>query len=200
MEEHTGNLTNEKEEESKPKLEEQGTIMLTKNCSVILRNELPTKLEDPGSFIIPCELSESKFNKVFCDLGASINLMPLSNCRKLNLRDLKEPSVSLPFADSATKMPQGIIEDVLIKIGELVFPCDVILDMEVNWKILLILGRSFLTTTGTLIDVKQGKLTLRLNDQELVFDINQTIKTHPTFVDDMYYSIDTIEECANCSQ
>ncbi|KAG9450144.1 hypothetical protein H6P81_010109 [Aristolochia fimbriata] len=83
----------------KRKVEEQGTVMLTESCSAILKNQLPTKLKDPGSFTIPCEFGNIKFNKVLCELGASINLMPLSICRKLNLGELKETNIMLQFAD-----------------------------------------------------------------------------------------------------
>ncbi|KAG9442239.1 hypothetical protein H6P81_018093 [Aristolochia fimbriata] len=181
----------------KRKIEEQGTVMLTENCSVILKNQLPTKLKYPGSFTIPCEFGNFKFNKVLCDLGASINLMPLSICRILNLRELKETNIMLQFADRSTKKPNGLIEDVLVRIGKFIYPCDfVVLDMEVDWELPLILGRPFLATVAALIDVKQGKLTLRLNDEEIVFDIKQAIKNPSNSCDDTFYFIDVIDVCA----
>ncbi|KAG9439984.1 hypothetical protein H6P81_020149 [Aristolochia fimbriata] len=67
----------------KRKMEEQGTVLLNENCSAILRNELPKKLKDPGSFTIPCEIGSNKFANALCDLGASVNLMSLSLCRPL---------------------------------------------------------------------------------------------------------------------
>ncbi|KAG9442207.1 hypothetical protein H6P81_018061 [Aristolochia fimbriata] len=181
----------------KRKVEEQGTVMLTEKCSAILKNQLPTKLKDPGSFTIPCEFGNFKFNKVLCDLGASINLMPLSICKKLNLGELKETNIMLQFADISTKKPNGLIEDVLVRVGKFIYPCDfVVLDMEVDWELPLILGRPFLATTTALIDVKQGKLTLRLNDEEIVFDIKQAIKSSSNLCDDACYFIDVIDECA----
>ncbi|KAG9458452.1 hypothetical protein H6P81_002960 [Aristolochia fimbriata] len=113
-----------KEVLSGKRIEEQGTVMLTKNCSAILKNQLPTKLKDPESFTIPCEFRNFKFNKVLCDLGASINLIPLSICRKLNLGELKETNIMLQFADRSTKNPNGLIEDVLVRIGKFIYPCD----------------------------------------------------------------------------
>ncbi|KAG9450108.1 hypothetical protein H6P81_010073 [Aristolochia fimbriata] len=181
----------------KRKIEEQGTVMLIENCSVILKNQLPTKLKDPGSFTIPCEFGSFKFNKVLCDLEASINLMPLSICRKLNLGELKETNIMLQLADRSTKKPNGLIEDVLVRIGKFIYPCDfVVLDMEVDWELPLILGRPFLATAAALIDVKQGKLTLRLNDEEIVFDIKQAIKNPFNSCDDTCYFIDVIDVCA----
>ncbi|KAG9453537.1 hypothetical protein H6P81_006441 [Aristolochia fimbriata] len=182
----------------KRKIEEQGIVMLTESCSAILKNQLPTKLKDPGNFTIPCEFRNFKFNKVLCDLGARINLMSLSICRKLNLGELKETNIILQFADRSTKRPNGLIEDVLVRIGKFIYPCDfVVLDMEVDWELPLILGRPFLATTTALIDVKQGKLTLRLNDEEIVFDIKQAIKGPSNSCDDTCYFIDVIDECAD---
>ncbi|KAG9446884.1 hypothetical protein H6P81_013012 [Aristolochia fimbriata] len=177
----------------KRKVEEQGTVMLTESCSAILKNQLPTKLKDPESFTIPCEFGNFKFNKVLCDLEASINLMPLSICRKLNLGELKETNIMLQFADRSTKKPNGLIEDLLVRIGKFIYPCDfVVLDMEVDWELPLILGRPFLAIAAALIDVKQGKLTLRLNDEEIVFDIKQAIKSPSNLCDD---TCDSLERC-----
>ncbi|KAG9450462.1 hypothetical protein H6P81_010427 [Aristolochia fimbriata] len=72
--------------------------------------------------------------------------------------------------------------------------------MEVDWELPLILGRPFLATVAALIDVKQGKLTLRLNDEEIVFDIKQAIKSPSNLCDDTCYFIDVIDECAEHAQ
>ncbi|KAG9458442.1 hypothetical protein H6P81_002950 [Aristolochia fimbriata] len=178
----------------KRKVEEQGTVMLTKNCSAILKNQLPTKLKDPGSFTIPCKFENFKFNKILCDLGASINLMPLSICRNLILGELKETNIMLQFADRSTKNPKGLIEDALVRIGMFIYPCDFV--VEVDWELPLILGRPFLATAAALIDVKHGKLTLRLNEKEIVFDIKQAIKSPSSLCDDTCYFIDVIDECS----
>ncbi|KAG9442083.1 hypothetical protein H6P81_017937 [Aristolochia fimbriata] len=69
-------------------------------------------------------------------------------------------------------------------------------DMEVDWKLPLILWRPFLAIAVALIDVKQGKLTLRLNDEEIVFDIKQAIKRPSNSCDNTCYFIDVIDECA----
>lgn len=61
----------------KMKLEEFEKVKLTKECSAILQRKLPKKLNDPSSFTIPCTIGESTIDKALCDLGNSINLMPL---------------------------------------------------------------------------------------------------------------------------
>ena len=85
--------------ESKKKLEEYGTITLTEECSAILQKKLPPKLQDPGSFAIPFSIGNRVSRKSLCDLGASINLMPLSMFKRLKLEVLKSTTISLQLAD-----------------------------------------------------------------------------------------------------
>ncbi|XP_037491619.1 uncharacterized protein LOC105629545 [Jatropha curcas] len=78
---------------------------------------LPTELKDPGSFIIPCKLGKVDFPRCLCDLGTSINLMPLSLFKKLGLEDeVKRTNMVLQLADQTIKRPYGIIEDVLVTV------------------------------------------------------------------------------------
>ncbi|KAL5563299.1 hypothetical protein UlMin_033046 [Ulmus minor] len=136
---------------NKRRLEANEKVMLTEECSAILQRKLPPKLKDPGSFTIPCTIDDFNFDKVLCDLGASINLMPLSIFRKLGLGEVKPTTVSLQLADRSIKHPRGIIEDVLVKVDKFIFPADfIVLDMEEDQEILLILGRPFLATGRTL--------------------------------------------------
>jgi len=140
---------------NKRKLEDHETVILNEECSAILLNKPPPKLKDPGSFSIPCTIENSYFKKTLCDLGASINLMPLSVFRTLGLGEPKPISVSLQLADRSIKFPRGVIEDVLVKVKKLYFPADfIVLDMEEDREVPLILGRPFLTTGNTLIDVQ----------------------------------------------
>ncbi len=81
------------------------------------------KLKDPGSFTIPCMIGNSLFEKALCDLGASINLMPLSVYKKLGLGEAKPTTVSLQLADRSIKYPRGMIEDVLVKVDKFIFSC-----------------------------------------------------------------------------
>ncbi|XP_073313433.1 uncharacterized protein [Primulina huaijiensis] len=99
---------------NKRKLEDHMTINLTENCSALVQNKIPPKLKDPGSFSIPCMIGDV-FHKSLCDLGASINLMPLSVFRKLGLGGPKPTRMSLQLEDRSIKYPRGVIEDVLVK-------------------------------------------------------------------------------------
>ena len=130
------------------------TVNLTEECSAILQRKLPQKLKVPSSFTIPCTIGSSIFEKALCDLGASINLMPLSMFRRLGLGEARPTTVTLKLADRSLKHPKGVIEDVLVKVDKFIFPADfIVLDMEEDKEIPTILSRPFLATGGALIDV-----------------------------------------------
>ena len=90
---------------SKKKLEEYGTITLTEECSAILQNKLPPKLQDPGSFAIPFSIGNQVSGKALYDLGASINFMPLSMFKRLRLGEPKSTIISLQLADRSYQHP-----------------------------------------------------------------------------------------------
>ena len=155
------------------KLEDVETVALTEECSAIIQNKLSPKLKDSGSFSIPCTIGTTNFDKALCDLGASVSLMPLSVCQKLAMGDLKPTSISLQLADRSITYPLGILENVPIKLGKFFVPVDfVVLDMEEDKQIPIILGRPFLATSGAIIDVKLGKITFKIGDDEEEFKLN----------------------------
>ena len=138
----------------KRRLEEYETIALTEECSAIIQKKLPQKLKDPGSFTIPYIIGNAVFKRALCDLGANINMMPLSIFIRLGLEEAKPTIVTLQVADRSLKHPRGIIEDVLVKVDKFIFPADfIVLDMEEDKEIPIILGRPFLATGRALIDV-----------------------------------------------
>ena len=115
------------------------------HCSAIATRSLVQKKEDQGVFTIPCIVGSLHFAKVLCDLGESINLMPLSIYKKLGLGDPKPTVMRLLMADRTVKRPIGILQDVLVKVESFIFPADfVILDCEVDFEVPIILGRPFL--------------------------------------------------------
>ena len=101
----------------KRKLDENGVVSLSANCSAIIHKNLPQKMQDPRSFTIPCTIGNHEFGKALCDSGASINLMPLSIVKRLSLGELTPTTLSLQMADISMTKPEGIIEDVLLKVG-----------------------------------------------------------------------------------
>ncbi|XP_028788283.1 uncharacterized protein LOC114744268 [Neltuma alba] len=133
-------------------------VALTEDCSAILQRKLPPKLRDPGSFYIPCNIGKHFNGKALCDLGASVNLMPLV-FNRLNLGEARPTTVTLLFTDRSISYPKGIVEDVLVKVDKFIFLADfIVLDCEVDWNI--ILGLPFLATARTLIDVEKGEITM----------------------------------------
>nr|GEY45265.1 reverse transcriptase domain-containing protein [Tanacetum cinerariifolium] len=102
------------------------------------------------------------------DLGASINLMSLSIWKKLRLPTLNDTKMVLELADRTISKPTGVPENVFVKVGKFYFPADfVVLDFVVDPRVPLILGRPFLSTAHALIDVYEGEIILRHDDQLL---------------------------------
>nr|GFA93462.1 hypothetical protein [Tanacetum cinerariifolium] len=154
----------------KEKLQEKDDI-LTANSS----EELPKKPGDPGRFLIPCDFIGLDNCLALADLGESINLMPLSIWKKLKLPTLNDTKMVLELADRTISKPTGVAENVFIKVGKFYFPADfVILDFVADPRIPLILGRPFLSTVHALIDVYEGEITLRHDDQSLTLKCGDT--------------------------
>ena len=111
-------------------------------------------MKDPGNFIIPCSIGTKYSGKALCDLGASINLMPLSVFKQLGVGECRPITVTLQLADRSHAYLEGKIEDVLVKVNKFIFPVVIIvLDFEAGKEVPIILGRHFLATGKTLIDV-----------------------------------------------
>ncbi|KAJ8755138.1 hypothetical protein K2173_018936 [Erythroxylum novogranatense] len=181
---------------NKRKLEEHETVALTVECSAAIQNKLPPKLKDPGSFSIPCQIGKVTIERVLCDLGSSVSLMPLSLCRKLDLGELTPTTVALQLADHSVKYSVGVLEDVPIKVGNLYVPVDfVILEMEEDTRTPIILGRPFLATAGCQIDMKNGKLSFEIGEDCVQFDISKATK-FPSLSDDCC-RIDIVDSIVN---
>ncbi|XP_038896636.1 uncharacterized protein LOC120084896 [Benincasa hispida] len=145
-------------------------------CNALVSNSLPKKQKDPGSFTVPCLIGGLDVGHALCDLGASINLMPLSIFKKLGIGKAQPTSVTLQLADRTIKYPEGKIEDVLVKVDNFIFPADfIILDYEVDKEVPIILGRPFLAIGKVLIDVHKGELTMRVDNQEVKFNVFKCI-------------------------
>ncbi|KAI3716246.1 hypothetical protein L6452_23455 [Arctium lappa] len=138
----------------KRRLGEFETVTLTKEYSALLTCKIPPKLKDPRSFTIPCTIGGQEVGHALCDLGASINLMPLSVFKKLGIGEVRPTTVTLQLADRSLAYPKGKIEDILVKVDKFIFPADfLVLDYETDKDVPIILGRPFLATGRTLIDV-----------------------------------------------
>nr|GEY59029.1 reverse transcriptase domain-containing protein [Tanacetum cinerariifolium] len=157
----------------KDKLSELARTLLNEHCSVVLLKKLSEKLGDPGKFLIPCDFLEMAECLALSDLGASINLMPLSIWNKLSLPDLSPKCMTLELADHFDADP----------------------------RVPLILGRSFLKTERALIDVFEGKLTLRVGKEAINFNLDQTSRYSANYNDMTANRIDVIDmDCEEYSQ
>ncbi|GKA42601.1 reverse transcriptase domain-containing protein [Tanacetum coccineum] len=136
----------------KDKMIELTKTPVNENCSAVILKKFPEKLGDPGRFLIPCDFPEMNECLALADLGASINLMPLSIWKELSLPALTKTRMILELADRTISTPTGIAEDVFVKVGTFFFPADfVVVDYVADPRVPLILGRPFLRTARALI-------------------------------------------------
>nr|GFA55889.1 reverse transcriptase domain-containing protein [Tanacetum cinerariifolium] len=160
---------------NKYKLIELTKTPLNENCSAVVLKKLPEKLGDPGRFLIPCDFTGLDNCQALANLGARINLMPLSIWKKLRLPTLNDTKMVLELAGRTISKPTGVAENVFVKVGKFYFPADfVILDFFTDPHVPLILGRPFLSMAHALIDVYEGEITLRHDDQSLTLKCGDT--------------------------
>ncbi|XP_063942851.1 uncharacterized protein LOC135150471 [Daucus carota subsp. sativus] len=149
---------------------------LTSQVRSLLSNHIPVKYKDPGCPKIYCVIGDKFVDKALLDLGASVNLLPFSVYQALGLGDLKTTKMTLQLADHSVKMPKGIIEDVLTKIGDFIFPIDfVVLETQTvsnpKNQIPIISGRPFLATSNALINCRNGSMKLIFGNMTIKLNI-----------------------------
>nr|GEW71879.1 reverse transcriptase domain-containing protein [Tanacetum cinerariifolium] len=162
---------------NKEKLFELAKTSLNEHCSEVLLKKLPEKLGDPGKFLIPCDFPRMDECLALADLGASINLMPLSVWNKLSLPELSPTCMTLKLTDRLISRPVGVAKDIFVNIGTLNFPTDfVVVDFHADPRVPLILERSFLKTVRALIDVYEGELPLLVCKEAVTFNLDQALR------------------------
>ncbi|XP_069154458.1 uncharacterized protein [Solanum lycopersicum] len=129
------------------------------HCSAIATTFLVQKKEDPGAFTIPCTIVFLHSAKALCDLGSSINLMPLSIYKKLSLFEPKPTAMRLPMVNQTV-------------------------DIEVP----IILGRSFLATGHALVEIEKGEMKFRLNNEEATFNTCRSMRQNVVFAFENIFS------------
>nr|GEX59270.1 reverse transcriptase domain-containing protein [Tanacetum cinerariifolium] len=148
---------------NKDKLFELAKISLNENCSVMLLKNIRENLGDPGKFLIPSDFPGMDVCHALADLGASINLMPLSIWKKLSLPELTPTRMTLELADRSITRPKGLAEDVFVK------------------------------DRPSLIDFYREEITIRVNDEAVTFNLNQTTRYSFTYDDLLVNRIDIID-------
>ncbi|XP_021770278.1 uncharacterized protein LOC110734429 [Chenopodium quinoa] len=145
------------------------TVNLTKNCSATIMNKMEPKLNDPENFFIPVN--------ALCYLGARVSLMPYSVYQRLKLGELLPTDITLQLANRSIKFPKDQVDDVPLRVGKFVILMDfVVLEMDEDASIPIILGRPFLATSGAIIDVNSDKISLKVGDEVIEFDLNDSMK------------------------
>nr|GEU52272.1 reverse transcriptase domain-containing protein [Tanacetum cinerariifolium] len=179
---------------NKDKLCELARTPLNEHCLMVLLKKLLEKLGDPGKFLIPCDFPGMAECLALVDLGASINLMPFSMWNKLSLPDLSPTYMTLELVDRLISRPVGVAEDVFVKVGTFHVSADfVVVDFDADPRVPLILGRSFLKTKRSLIDVFEGVLSLHVGKEAITFNLNQTLRYSANYNDMTANRIDVID-------
>ncbi|CAN6548172.1 unnamed protein product [Malus baccata var. baccata] len=172
-------------------------VKVGENISAILQRKLPPKCKDPGSFTIPYVIGNTRFESAMLDLGASINVMPYSIYASINLGELKNDGVIIQLADRSNAYPNGVLEDVLVQVNHLIFPADYyVLEMDESDhtpSLPILLGRPFMKTARTKIDVFNGTLRMEFDGEVINFNLSDSMKypseNHSCFAIDVIDSL-----------
>nr|GEY37636.1 reverse transcriptase domain-containing protein [Tanacetum cinerariifolium] len=187
---------------NKEKLSEMAKTSMNEHCSAVILNKLPRKLGDLGKFHIACEFPRMDECLALAYLGASINLMPLFVWEALSLLELTPTCMTLELADRSVFKPIGIAKDVSFKTGVFHFPADfVVVDFEPDPRVPLILERCFLKIDQALINVHKGELTLRIKNESITYNLDQTVRYSANYNQMTANKIDVIDRtCEEYSQ
>ncbi|XP_019435120.1 PREDICTED: uncharacterized protein LOC109341634 [Lupinus angustifolius] len=152
--------------------QEKEVVSLNANCSDVIQENIPHKSENSSSVAIPVTIGNVSVGKALVDLGASVSLTSLSMMKRIGEIQLKPKSMSLQLADRSIKDPEGVVEDVLVKLDKFCIPVDfAVIDITEDTEIPLILGRPFMRTAKIGIDMENGKLLVQVANDEIEFDI-----------------------------
>ncbi|XP_038880525.1 uncharacterized protein LOC120072188 [Benincasa hispida] len=146
------------------------TVALTQEYNTLI----PPKIRDPSSFTIPCSIGGIYIGQALCDLGASINLMPFSIFKRLDVGQLTPTTVTLKLADRSLVHPEGKFKDVVVTTNKFILPANfIILDYEADKDVPIILGRPFLSTGRVQINVHKGEIRMSVNTQVQYYQGNE---------------------------
>nr|GEX01902.1 reverse transcriptase domain-containing protein [Tanacetum cinerariifolium] len=166
---------------NKDKLYELARTSLNEHCLTVLLKKFLEKLGDPGKFLIMCDFLKLDECLALADLGASINLMPLSVWNKLSFPKLTPTLMTLKLADRLISRPIGVAKDVFVKVAKFHFSADFeVVDFDADPRVPLIIGRSFVKTIKALINVYERELTLREYSQEVLGLSDVIVSGNPT--------------------
>ncbi|XP_042009001.1 uncharacterized protein LOC121757539 [Salvia splendens] len=163
------------------KVNEEGRMIVDENISaVIQRSDLPSKKTDPWMFILPISIGDIQVEHTMCDLGASINVLPYAIYEKLGAAKLIDTDIIIQLADRSCIHPKLILEDVIVKVNNFLYPADFFI-IKITEPVAressgVLLGRPFLSTANTIIDVRNGRISLDFNGKQFTFNIDEAMK------------------------
>nr|GEU58133.1 hypothetical protein [Tanacetum cinerariifolium] len=153
---------------------ENDTVRLDDRYSTTLQNQPAPKENDSGSFTLHCLISNLNIKSALADLGASINVMPFSTFKRLQIGNLQPTNMMVEMVDMTMKAPWGIIKNLLVQIEKFTFPLDfVIMDMVEGLNVPLILGRPILATAHAQIYVFNKQISHRIGEERNLFKMNE---------------------------
>nr|KAJ0204073.1 hypothetical protein LSAT_V11C500279600 [Lactuca sativa] len=162
---------------SKKKLKGNQVVTVGEHVSAVLQKRMPPKCKDPDVFTVPCKLRNLYVLRAMLDLGASVNVLPYSLFKSIGVGTLSKTGVIIQLADRSLVHPKGVLEDVLVQVDELVFPNDFyVLDMGDDDSLSsssILLGRPFLKTSKTKIDVYNGTLSMEFDGEVINFNVHE---------------------------
>nr|GEZ26307.1 reverse transcriptase domain-containing protein [Tanacetum cinerariifolium] len=167
---------------------------LNENCLAVLLKKLPEKLRDPGKFLLLCDFPKIEECLALADLGASINLMPLSVWKNLSLPELTSTRMTLELANRSVAYLVGVAEDVFVKFRKFYFLADfIVVDYDVDPRVPLILRGPFLRMARALIDVHDEEMTLRVNDQAITLKVRHTSRYSRNYYEETVNQVNVID-------
>nr|KAJ0204539.1 hypothetical protein LSAT_V11C500251440 [Lactuca sativa] len=171
-------------------------IDLTEHASSIISNKLPPKIKDPEAPLISVTLGNINIKKALLDLGASVNIIPGNLFDQHDLGTLEQTDIILRLADKSTKIPRGILSNVIIKVEDFYYPVDfLVLDTKSTYKgsqPSIILGRPFLATINAQINYRTGAMDISFGNRKLRINIFNMFPNSPS--DYECYRVDVVDD------
>ncbi|XP_021745387.1 uncharacterized protein LOC110711316 [Chenopodium quinoa] len=166
-------------------------ITLPHQVSALVQHKMPMKEKDSGRLTLQVKIGNMEARGALADLGVSFSLIPRSIAQKLNI-EMIPTRKTIQLANRSVKLPCGELVDVLIQVGHIYVPCDlVVMDMEEDVNTPLIWGREVLKKLGAVINCKNNTITCEVADEKIVFEFSKLLKTSMV---EKCYRVDVVNE------
>ena len=167
---------------NRKKLKGDEIVSMGETASAIILRKMPEKCSDPGMISLPCVIGNKRIERAMLDLGASINVMPYSVYCDLNLGPMNRTGVIIKLADRSKTRPVGVVEDILVQVNKLIFSADFFImkteddNNDVPDSATLLLGRPFMLTAKTNIDLDECTVSVKFDGDVVKFNLFDSMK------------------------